>query len=85
MSFTLNSSNCQYRFQVNNAVPRITPRRSGWMRLYQRDGNAILGSVINFNPNATANAGAFNQAHNLYHLTLTDTASYIIPIFPPSC
>jgi len=93
LSFTLNSSNCQYRFQVNNTVPRITPRfeqyitagRSGWMRLYQRDGNAILGSVINFNPNATANAGAFNQGHNLHHLTLTDTASYIIPIFPPSC
>lgn len=93
LSFTLNSANCQYRFQVNNTVPRITPRfdqfvpagRSGWMRLYQRDGHALLGSVINFNSNAGSNAGAFSQGHNLHHLTLTDTASYIIPVFPPSC
>jgi hypothetical protein len=78
---------------VNNTVPRITPRfdqyitagRSGWMRLYQRDGNALLGAVINFNAQAGANAGAFNQGHNLHKLTLTDTASYTIPIFPPSC
>lgn len=93
LSFTLNSASCQFRFIVNNTVPRITPRfdqfvtagRSGWMRLYQRDGAAMLGSVINFNANAGTNAGAFNQGHNLHHLTLTDTASYIIPVFPPSC
>lgn len=93
LSFTLNSSSCQYRFTVNNTTPRITPRfdqfvpagRSGWIKLYQRDGNAVLGSVINFNPNSAASAGAFNHGHNLHHLTLTDTASYIIPVFPPSC
>jgi hypothetical protein len=93
LSFTLNSSSCQYRFGVNNTVPRITPRfeqfvpagRTGWMRMYQRDGNAMLGAVLNFNANAGASAGAFTQGHNLHVLTLTDTATYIIPIFPPSC
>ncbi len=93
LSFTLNSSACQFRFRVDNSTPRITPRfdqfigagRSGWIKMYQRDGHAILGSAINFNPNTGASAGAFTGGHNLHHLTLTNTASYIIPIFPPSC
>ncbi len=93
LSFTLNSTSCQYRFTVNNTTPRTTPRfeqfvtagRTGWMKFYQRDGNALLGSVINFNPNAGTSAGAFSQGHNLHALTLTDTATYIIPVFPPSC
>jgi hypothetical protein len=93
LSFTLNSSSCQYRFTVNNTTPRTTPRfeqfvtagRTGWIKFYQRDGSALLGSVINFNPNAVTSAGAFSQGHNLHKLTLTDTASYIIPVFPPSC
>lgn len=93
LSFTLNSSACQLRFRVDNSTPRITPRfdqfigagRSGWIKMYQRDGNAVLGSAINFNPNTGASAGAFTGGHNLHHLTLTNTASYIIPIFPPSC
>ncbi|MEP7339944.1 MAG: choice-of-anchor J domain-containing protein [Acidobacteriota bacterium] len=93
LSFTLNSTSCQYRFTVNNTTPRITPRfdqfvtagRTGWIKFYQRDGAGLLGSVINFNPNAVTSAGAFSQGHNLHKLTLTNTASYIIPIFPPSC
>lgn len=93
LSFTLNSAACQYRFRVDNTTPRITPRfdqfvgagRSGWIKMYQRDGHAILGAAINFNPNTSASAGAFTGGHNLHHLTLTNTASYIIPIFPPSC
>jgi hypothetical protein len=28
-------------------------------------------------------SGAFNQGHNLHKPTLTSTASYTIPIFPP--
>jgi len=93
LSFTLNSTSCQYRFTVNNTTPRITPRfeqfvtagRTGWIKFYQRDGAALLGSVINFNANAGVSSGAFSQGHNLHKLTLTDSASYIIPIFPPSC
>jgi hypothetical protein len=41
--------------------------------------------VLNFNPNAGASAGAFNQGHNLHKLTLTGAASYSIPVFPSGC
>ncbi len=93
ISWTINSSSCQFRTIINNTVPRTTPRfeqfigagRTGWMRFFHRDGGAIIGSVINFNANAAASAGAFNQGHNLHTLTLTNTGFYIIPVFPPTC
>jgi hypothetical protein len=45
----------------------------------------MTGAILNTNPNAGTSAGAFNQGHNLHILTTTDTASYIIPVFPPGC
>ena len=45
----------------------------------------MTGALINFNSNATASAGAFNQGHNLHALTNTTNASYVIPVFPPNC
>ncbi|MDX2029641.1 MAG: hypothetical protein SF339_03160, partial [Blastocatellia bacterium] len=71
---------------------RTTPRfetvipagRTGWAKIWGGDGVGILGSIINANPNAAASAGAFNSGRNLHKLTLT-TASYLIPVFPPSC
>ena len=47
--------------------------------------SGILGAAINTNANAAANAGAFNGGHNLHKLTLAAAASYVIPVFPPSC
>jgi hypothetical protein len=55
------------------------------MKLFSQSDIGIMGAVINFNPNATTSAGAFNQGHNLHELKLTTAASLTIPIFPPSC
>lgn len=84
---------CQFRSSLSNNFPRVTPRfetfipagRTGWARIYSQADIALLGAVINSNPNAAANPGAFNQGHNLHKLTLTSAANYIIPVFPPSC
>ncbi len=92
-SFALSGSSCQLRGSLSGTFPRTTPRiesivssgRSGWMRLSSSIDGGIFGATINFNGNAAANAGAFNQGHNLHKLTLTTAASYTIPVFPPTC
>jgi len=95
LSFTL-TGGCQLRGSVTNNFPRTAPRfeqfipagRTGWMKIYsQSDDSAIglTGAAINFNANATASAGAFNQGHNLHALTNTSAMSYVIPVFPPGC
>ncbi len=93
LSFSV-AGNCQLRNSITNNFPRTTPRfesfipagRTGWLKIYNQTGAiGITGAAINFNPNASSSAGAFNQGHNLHHLTLNATSSYIIPVFPPSC
>ncbi|MGE0883152.1 MAG: hypothetical protein AB7P14_06380 [Blastocatellales bacterium] len=92
LSFSV-TGGCQLMASISNNFPRTTPRvetfipagRSGWMKIYNQTGAiGILGAAINKNDNAGASAGAFNGGHNLHHLTLT-TASYVVPVFPPSC
>lgn len=91
-SFTA-TGGCQFRSLLSNSFPRTFTRfttaipagRSGWMKLYTVDEKALLGAVINFNSNATASAGAFNQGHNLHTLTLTDTATVVVPVLIPNC
>ena len=93
LSFTFNPGTCQFRSSLSNNFPRTAPRfeqvipagRSGWLKLWMANDGGLLGAVINFNPNAGANAGAFNQGHNLHRLTLTTNASLTIPVFPRSC
>jgi hypothetical protein len=93
LSFSFNPNTCQFRSSFANNFPRITPRfetfvpsgRSGWVKLYSSNDQGILGAAINFTPNPAANADAFNQGHNLHKLTLTSSASYTIPVFPPNC
>jgi hypothetical protein len=93
VSFSFTPGTCQFRSSLSNNFPRTTPRysnlipagRSGWMKLWMFSEGALLGSTINFNPNPTTASGAFNQGHNLHTLTLTTSASYTIPVFPPSC
>ncbi len=93
VSFSVNGS-CQLRNSLSNNFPRTTPRfdsfipagRTGWLKIYEQTGAVgITGAAINFNPNASASAGAFSQGHNLHVLTLNSSASYILPIFPPNC
>jgi hypothetical protein len=92
-SFTISSAACQFRSTLNNNTPRTTPRfdqvipagRTGWMRIWHRTGQAILGAAINFNSNANASAGAYTGGHNLHVLTLTNTAVMTVPVFPPTC
>jgi hypothetical protein len=93
LSFTFNGGH-QFRSSLSNNFPRITPRfetfipagRTGWYKLWPTTGLwGMTGAAINFNPNADSSSGAFNQGHNLHKLRLTNTANYIIPVFPPSC
>jgi hypothetical protein len=92
-SFEFSTSRRQFRSVISNAFPRTVPRisnvipsgRAGWMKFWRPTDGAIIGAMINFNPNATANASAFNQGHNLHKLTLTTEASFNMPVFPPSC
>ena len=93
LSFSV-TGGCQLRNSITNNFPRITPRfetfvpagRTGWLKIFNQTGAVgITGAAINSNPNAASSAGAFNQGHNLHHLTLNNTMNYIIPVFPPSC
>jgi len=92
-SFTANLGVCQYRKILDNTFPRtftpfnriLTAGRSGWMKFWSVNDWALLGAQINFNPNAATNSNAFNQGHNLHHLTLTDAATIVVPVFIPGC
>ena len=93
LSFSV-TGGCQLRSSLSNNFPRTTPRfetfipagRTGWLRIYNQTGAiGMTGAAINFNPNSASSAGAFNQGHNLHHLTLNNQMSYVIPVFPPSC
>jgi hypothetical protein len=94
VSFNFAPGTCQFRSAINNSFPRLTPRfdtlvpagRSAWLKFWaDTDTNALLGAMINFNPNAAISAVAFNQGHNLHKLSTTDQATLTIPIFPVAC
>jgi hypothetical protein len=93
VSFSLASGACQFRNSITNTTPRTTPRfeqfvpagRSGWFKVWVPGLFGMTGAILNTNPSAGTSAGAFNQGHNLHKLTLTSTASYVIPVFPPGC
>ncbi|MDX2041721.1 MAG: hypothetical protein SF097_10740 [Acidobacteriota bacterium] len=93
LSFNV-TGGCQLRSTLTNNFPRTTPRfetfipagRTGWLKIFNQTGAiGMTGAAINFNANAASSAGAFNQGHNLHHLTLNSQMSYVIPVFPPSC
>ena len=94
-SFNL-TGGCQLRGTLSSNFPRTTPRleqfipagTSGWTKFWiaGNDGNkGISGAVINFNPNTSVSALAYNQGRNLHKLTLDSTNSFVIPVFPPPC
>jgi hypothetical protein len=93
VSFSFNPRACQFRSIINNNFPRITPRfeqfvpagHSGWLRIYSLSDQGILGAVFNLNTGSVGVADAFNQGRNLHKVTLSSSASYTIPLFPPNC
>src|SRR5262249_28750525 len=94
-SFTFTANVCQFRSIISNSFPRTTPRfetlitagRSGWLKFWSTSDFGLLVAVINNNDcqSGSSTTGAFSGGHNLHHLTLSAAASYIIPIFPPTC
>ena len=85
---------CQLFARLTNDFPRTVPRfseiipqnQTGWIKFYTLGdgGPAIIGAVLNANPNTATQADAFTGGHNLHKLTLTnDTAT--MPIFTPTC
>jgi large repetitive protein len=92
-SFNLSAPACQLRIVLSNNTPRTTPRfedvipagTTGWMKFWSQSDAALLGSSINFNPNAVTSADSFSQGHNLHKLKLTNSGSLTMPIFPPHC
>lgn len=84
-SFTLTGTSCQMRGIISQSFPRTVPRidqvipagRSGWMKLWAGTDQAISGTMINYSA-----SGRFNNGHNLHIMTLTDSVSYTIPVFP---
>ncbi|MBS1790805.1 MAG: lamin tail domain-containing protein [Acidobacteria bacterium] len=93
-SFERSTTRRQFRAILSNSdFPRTVPRftnvipagRTGWMKFWRDDDGGILGAAINFNANTTATSSAFNQGHNLHHLTLSTASSFVVPIFPPNC
>jgi hypothetical protein len=83
-SFVLAGGTCQLRGILGNNFPRTAPRyttvipagRSGWMKFWTNDNQAITGAVIN------ETSIGFSSGHNLHYLTTTNTASLTIPVFP---
>src|SRR5262249_51940498 len=80
---------CQFRAIYSDTFPRTVPRLStfipkghtGGTKFWTAAETPILGAVINFNPNASG----FNGGHNLHKLTLVNSTSMTIPVFPPGC
>ena len=93
-SFSFPSGSCQLSGVIGAAgFPRTAPPirtiipagRSGWLKFYNNGADiGILGAVITTNAGAASQANAFSGGHNLHKLTLSGTASYTIPVFPPT-
>ncbi|HQR34194.1 MAG TPA: hypothetical protein PLK30_15760 [Blastocatellia bacterium] len=86
------TGNCQFRSVLSDAFPVTTPKfsqvipagRTGWMSMMAREERAISGAIINFNPNAATQKGAFNGGHNLFHLRYTG-GELLVPVFELAC
>jgi len=87
-SATLSLPRCQNQITISNQGIRTAPPilslvpsgRSGWLKFYSTAGNAILGAAINANQTT-----GFSGGHNLHKLTLVNSVSLTIPVFPAAC
>ncbi len=70
--------------QTNPVFSTVIPaNQRGWMKFSSTSiGGGLLGALINFNPNASTQAKAFNGGQNLTVLTLADPVALVIPVFP---
>lgn len=88
-SFSI-SVGCHTRVTLSDTTPRTAPRfttvipagRTGWMKLYTNSAAALVGAMVNKNPNVDSRPDVFNGGHNLHHLTLSTTGAIAIPVFP---
>ncbi|MBK6798334.1 MAG: hypothetical protein IPG76_16550 [Acidobacteria bacterium] len=88
-SFSINVG-CHTRVTLSDTTPRTAPRfttvipagRTGWMKLYTNGANALVGAMVNSNPNTESRPDVFNGGHNLHHLTLSTNGFLTIPVFP---
>ncbi len=91
IAVSLIADRSQFSALLTDQTLRTTPRfsdfikasRSGWLKLWASDETALLGAVINFNPQTRASANAFNQGHNLHHLTSV-SSQLTLPVLPPT-
>lgn len=91
LSFSF-SGGCQFRQVLSSQFPRTTPRlnrvipsgRNGWMKLWPVAEAAMIGAVINTNPQLRTDQHAYAQGRNLHHLTLASRARLTIPVFSPT-
>jgi hypothetical protein len=92
-SFNGNAPRCLFVSVLDDSFPRtfvsfsaaIPPGRSGWIKIRAFNDVAILGLLLNFNPNVDSSGGAFNQGHAMQALALTDSATLTIPVDFPAC
>ncbi len=88
--FSFNVAQPQLVQALSNTLPVTSPTFDtavpagtvGWMQMAADADIGLLGAVINFNPNAGASAGAFNGGHGLRALTVTPSASFVVPVAP---
>jgi hypothetical protein len=86
--FSISSPGNRCQVLINLAGLRSVPRfdqiapsgRSGWLRISTQANVAILGISLN-----AASQGGFSGGHNLHKLTLTNTTSVTVPVFPSNC
>lgn len=89
---SLTAGGCQFLAVLSDQTLRTTPRfsdflpaaRSGWLKLWAAEETALLGAAINFQPQTRTNTNAFNQGHNLHHLSFAPIAVLALPVTPPS-
>jgi hypothetical protein len=67
-----------FKFWVNSEA--LAAADANW-----RLREPILGAVLNRNPNAGSNSGAFNGGHNLHKMNTTPNGTLTIPVFPATC
>jgi len=86
------ATGCQLFSRLTNDFPRVVPRftviipqnATGWTKFWPLAPVAVVGAVLNYNPNAGTAPGGFTGGHTLHKLTLQNDAA-TMPIFPPSC
>ncbi len=73
-------------FPLTNPVfsTAIPMGHRGWLKFFSSNliTGGLLGSILQFNPNASTQAKAFNGGQNLHELTLADPIALIVPVFP---